>query len=272
MSSNNFGRKPSCNHGCGYPCQQCLRITCPPGPIGQKGYTGATGAQGAPGPPGTGGARGYYAQYYDTTLQTGNSSGVPVKFNTLDFNNGIKIIDKTKIDFSGASLGVYNIQFSLEIYPDPNQSSTINIWLVRNDTLLPWTNKFYYANATNIFEVPSWNWFVEVIDLTDQYEIYWSTDNTLVTLSPDSTMIPPVPSSFLTVQQILYTQMGTTGTQGATGSPGPAGSTGAGGALGYWGSFYDTTNQVNVSVDTAIPIQINNTFGSNGITIQMIYL
>ena len=105
MSGNNFGRKPSCNHGCGYPCKQCVTIRTPPGPIGQKGYTGATGAQGAPGPPGTGGVIGYYAQYYDTTTQIGSSTGVPIKFNTLDFNNGIKIIDKTKDSLRYYQLG-----------------------------------------------------------------------------------------------------------------------------------------------------------------------
>jgi hypothetical protein len=64
---------------------------------------------------------------------------------------------------------------------------------------------------------------------------------------------------------------GANGTNGATGPTGPTGATGpagVGGALGYWGSFWDTTDQVAPLANTPYEIRLNTTDpDSNGVSV-----
>lgn len=52
---------------------------------------------------------------------------------------------------------------------------------------------------------------------------------------------------------------GTSGTSGQTGTSGTSGANGAGGAQGYWGSFWDTTTQTNVSGSAGSNLMTFNT-------------
>jgi len=56
---------------------------------------------------------------------------------------------------------------------------------------------------------------------------------------------------------------GAQGIQGETGPQGPAGTS----SLGYYGSFYDTTTQLNTVPDTAHPMTLNTTDSANGVSI-----
>jgi collagen type VII alpha len=70
---------------------------------------------------------------------------------------------------------------------------------------------------------------------------------------------------------------GTSGLTGSTGSQGQgstgatgvgvAGPTGAGGVLGYYGSFYDTTNQLATNPDTPYPLKLNTLDAAFGVNI-----
>ena len=55
---------------------------------------------------------------------------------------------------------------------------------------------------------------------------------------------------------------------GGTGPTGPTGPTGAGGVLAYYGSFYDSTDQVLTSTTGAQAVNIGSTFESNGVSLQ----
>lgn len=59
---------------------------------------------------------------------------------------------------------------------------------------------------------------------------------------------------------------GATGATGSTGAQGPAGSNGIT-TLGYYGSFYDTSTQVAVGLNSARALQLNTTDISNGVTV-----
>jgi collagen type VII alpha len=63
---------------------------------------------------------------------------------------------------------------------------------------------------------------------------------------------------------------GPVGVTGATGVgiTGATGAAGAGGALGYWGSFWDTTNQNPVAINTAQAVTLNSyDAANNGVTV-----
>ena len=54
---------------------------------------------------------------------------------------------------------------------------------------------------------------------------------------------------------------------GNGGATGPAGPTGAGGALGYYGSFYDTENQLNPTASFPNAMKVNSVYEANGVSI-----
>ena len=60
---------------------------------------------------------------------------------------------------------------------------------------------------------------------------------------------------------------GTSGINGTSGTSGSSGVNGAGGALGYYGSFYDTSIQLNPTASTPMVMNINSTYESNGVSI-----
>jgi hypothetical protein len=60
---------------------------------------------------------------------------------------------------------------------------------------------------------------------------------------------------------------GTSGINGTSGTSGSSGVNGAGGALGYYGSFYDTSIQLNPTASTPMVMNINSTYEANGVSI-----
>ncbi|MCF8494559.1 MAG: hypothetical protein K9G65_04120 [Rickettsiaceae bacterium] len=61
---------------------------------------------------------------------------------------------------------------------------------------------------------------------------------------------------------------GTSGTSGQTGTSGSSGVNGAGGSLGYYGSFYDTSTQLNLTASLAMPMYINSIYEANGVSLS----
>lgn len=60
---------------------------------------------------------------------------------------------------------------------------------------------------------------------------------------------------------------GDPGATGATGATGPKGDPGTPGGVRYYGSFYDTSLQTNVTPGTGIPMRLNSTDVSNGVSV-----
>jgi len=170
------------------------------------------GANGATGATGAGGALGYYGSFYDTTTQTLTAANTPkvITLNTTAENNGITINStyKSRITFNYA--GTYNIQFSAQV--SNNGTSIANFWLRKNGTDLTWTNGEVTTSNQNHHVLPAWN-YVLTLAANDYLEFVWMSNdaaNTLeaqaATTSPAS---PAVASMIVTVQQVMYTQVGT---------------------------------------------------------------
>ena len=78
------------------------------------------------------GGQKYYLSAYDTTDQAnaGATSVNKMTYNVTDINNGISIVDNSKITISKA--GIYNLQFSAQVFKTSGGSSKIEIWLCKN--------------------------------------------------------------------------------------------------------------------------------------------
>lgn len=153
----------------------------------------------------------YYGAFSDYTDQYGGggaSPGVantaaPFTFNTTDENNGISIVDGSKITF--AHSGTYNFQWSGQFNCTSTTSQDVFVWMRKNgDDSAP---NYGIAGSTGRISVPSshggidghtissWN-FVFTVAAGDYYELMWSTTSTTVTLQTfETTSTPNKPST-----------------------------------------------------------------------------
>ncbi len=185
--------------------QGLVGATGPVGPIGAQGATGAQGSQGPQGVQGIPGVSGsYYGSFYDVTTQSldGANTRTPMKLSNTDSANGVQIVDGYKIQV--ANSGVYNIQFSAQLYKTSNGIDAVDIWLGVNGSNVPWTNtQLQFAKEEK--KVAAWNFVVSLA--AGQYaEIFWSSPDTTFQIlksdpqaNPDR---PAVPSLILTITQV----------------------------------------------------------------------
>lgn len=259
------------------------------GVIGVTGATGPIGVTGATGPAGAGGANGYWANIWDTTDQsaTANTATI-ITLNNIDAASyGVSIASGSRITFANA--GVYTISFSIQFANNDAQVQYATVWLRKNDsgstgdipdsaTNLAIISKQGSIPGQAVMTVP----FTLPVIANDYIELVWSTTNANVTIEQfpthTSPTYPATPSVIVSVQQVLYTQLGPTGPTGATGSQGSTGPTGIGttgatgltGATGIQGAtgptgptstitttHYNSTSATNVQGGLAIGSTVN---------------
>ncbi len=208
-------------------------LTGPRGLTGPQGLslTGPTGPQGIRGPTGVGGALGFYGSFYDTTTQTNlaASTGIAIKYNTTAESNGVSIVDRSKITFEAG--GVYNIQFSAQFDKTDSGTDAVDIWLRQNGTDVPYSDTRLTSYNNNDKFVGAWN-FMQTVNANDYLELIWSSADIDMRIYSETPLLTPpyspgIPSVILTVQQVMNTQLGPTGSNGPTGSQGIRGPTGA---------------------------------------------
>jgi hypothetical protein len=231
-------------------------VTGPTGPTGIQGLIGPTGIQGATGiqgftgptgiqgPIGTGGAVGYWGSFYSDASQNniGLTSGNLMTLNNTDpDSNGVSIVSNSQITVANA--GVYNFQFSAQLSKTDSGTDFIDIWFAKNGVFLPESNTQIRSTGSDDRVVAAWNYMIK-LNAGQYIQIYWySLDANLsiialptsITPAPGSITIPATPSLIVTVQQVMYTELGPTGAIGETGATGQTGQTGPTGQTGATG-------------------------------------
>jgi len=164
------------------------------------------------GPTGAGGALGIYGSFYDTTTQinTGGNTGYAMRYNSTLEANGITIVDQSKITFYGA--GVFNIQFSAQFAKADSGTDYVDVWLRQNGTNVPNSNTRLRSTGNDDQFVASWN-FMQTVNINDYLELMWLSADTDISIlaNTGTSIVPGIPSVILTVQQVMYTQLGPTG-------------------------------------------------------------
>lgn len=191
--------------------------------------------------------------------------------------NGVSITSNgtypTRITFTNP--GTYNIQFSAQFHNTGGGGSgnTCNIWFRLNGSDLPNSDTKLTVPSNAPYVVGAWN-FVETTTAGQYVEIIWSTDNAniilenepAVTSPPSAFAHPAIPSVIVTVQQIMYTQVGP---QGAQGAQGPQGTLATSGRKAITGTASVTINTAAVTANSVILANYEGvTAGGVGLTIQ----
>jgi hypothetical protein len=199
------------------------------GPTGASGIAGPTGPTGALGPTGPGGALAYWGSFWDTTTQTAAAVNTPqaITINSADTaNNGVSVGLTSRVTFANA--GVYSITFSIQFTNTSTSNGSTQVWLRKNGTDIADTNSHYDVpdkqGSSFSSEILTVNYVLNLA-ASDYIQVYWQTATTSVQLEAlaASGTYPRTPSIILTAAQVMYTNLGPTGSVGPTG---PTGSTG----------------------------------------------
>lgn len=237
------------------------------GDRGFQGYTGSTGPQGAPGVTGLGGALGSYGSFGSTATMGVTGIGLTSYLNNLYVdgagNTLVNVTGSQKDTLLINSPGTYNVQFSAQ-YDGPNNKN-IFIWIVQNGINVPFSNTTIHTSGGGSPLVAAWNWFITTTSPNETIKIAWTADDLGITIySPVATYGPNIPSVIVTIQQVMYTQVGVTGAQGSTGH---IGATGLSGTLlpngSYWSDYLYWDNSTNSWTNGGLPstIHIGNNAG-----------
>ncbi len=151
------------------------------------------------------GGQKYYLSAYDTTDQAnaGATSVNKMTYNVTDINNGISIVDNSKITISKA--GIYNLQFSAQVFKTSGGSSKIEIWLCKNGQNVSNSGGEMLISGNSSGEIATWNYLLSA-SANDYYELCWSSSDTAMkldyTAAQSNPSRPEIPSVILTVWQI----------------------------------------------------------------------
>lgn len=173
------------------------------GPIGPQGPQGPQGIQGIAGSPG------YYGAFQDVTTQTVTDPTIAyaMQIGITDENNGVSIVDGSKIKFNYA--GVYNIQFSAQIVNPESNIYNVFIWFRKNgidivDSCSDLSVTAKHGGKDGAL-VAAWN-YVTSVNANDYVQIMWGADHENLALAAipagTSPVRPKCPSIIVTATQV----------------------------------------------------------------------
>jgi len=141
--------------------------------------------------------------FHDNNTQT-TTANTPTAMllRSTDIVENVSIVSNTQITVTQA--GVYNVQFSAQIYRTSGGTSQhIDIWLRKNGTNVPNSNTKLNVNANTIYQVGAWNWFVE-LGIGDHIEIFWQVSASTIQLQYEAptTDHPATPSVIATINRV----------------------------------------------------------------------
>lgn len=155
---------------------------------------------------GGGGAVGYYAQYQDDITQplVAVNVGQPTKFRTMDYSNGVTVVNDTEITI--ANTGIYNLQFSFQYQNVDVKTHDVTIWLRKNGVDVDGSSGFVAVVSSHGggpgHVITSWNYLLDAVG-GDYYELYWSATSLDVSMEyyPAGSPPPATASAIFTVTQ-----------------------------------------------------------------------
>ena len=124
--------------------------------------------------------------FQDFTTQTAAANtATAMTFNTTDTTstNSVSVASSSRITVTYP--GIYNLQFSSQFENTDTQLHDVNIWLRQNGTDVVGSNGLVSIpnshGGTPGHIITGWNYFINMA-ASDYVQLYWSTDNTAVTM------------------------------------------------------------------------------------------
>jgi len=144
-------------------------------------------------------------QHNETLTNGGATSANLFLLDTVDFANGISVVDGSKITI--ATGGVYNLQFSAQFSRAGGAGfSTAEVWLAKNGANVADTTGQVNVPQSGGKNIAAWNYLIQA-NSGDYFQLYWaSTDTTLEVLysaAGTNPTRPVTPAIIVTVTQVV---------------------------------------------------------------------
>ena len=147
----------------------------------------------------------FFGSFYSTADQAsaGANQVNKMTLNATDLSNGVSIVSNSRVTI--ANSGVYNIQFSAQVFKTSGGTSKIDIWLCKNGSNVANTNTEMEVTGNSHGSVAAWNFFVQA-SAGDYYELCWSSADATMSLEHNVAQTTPtrpaIPSVILTVNKV----------------------------------------------------------------------
>lgn len=123
--------------------------------------------------------------------------------NNQDFARDIVVVDGSK--FTVANAGLYNLQFSAQIYNSNGGggSAAMELWLKKNGTTVPQTGGRVSATPNHPYVVVAWNYYI-ALAVNDYLQLAWDTNTIGINIIPNTAIAPgsDIPSLIVTMNQV----------------------------------------------------------------------
>jgi hypothetical protein len=147
-----------------------------------------------------------YGAFYDTSRQvsSGTTSKNYMRCNSVSItSDGITVSSGTR--FIVLVSGTYNVQFSAQFEKSDAGNTDVDVWFVKNNVDLPWSDTQFTLTGNNGHGVAAWNYFLTGAP-GDNFQIAWSSTSASVVVAAYSGLTnptrPDIPSVIVTFNQI----------------------------------------------------------------------
>ena len=126
-----------------------------------------------------------YGAFQSTADQTAAvaNTAYAMTLNTIDYANGVSVASNSRITVTDA--GIWNLQWSGQFENPDSQDHDVRVWLKINGTVVTGSTGFFAVpskhGVVNGHALVGWNYFLS-LNANDYVELWWETDNTLVTI------------------------------------------------------------------------------------------
>lgn len=149
------------------------------------------------------------ALYYDTTQQTAASidTAYKLKFGNTYFQNGIAVSGTGGTTFTVEKPGIYNFQFSGQMWSTSASPKEIQVWIRKNGTDVGYSGHAYTIHDNTSHQVAQWNFNID-LGANEYIEMMWATNDTTFYFDPEapSSPYPGIPSTVIAINLISNTE------------------------------------------------------------------
>jgi hypothetical protein len=141
--------------------------------------------------------------FFSTADQTGALTATPIEFENTYLSNGVVVNAGTESRIYVDVPGVYNFQFSGQLYSPNSSAKQVYIWIVRDGNDIGYSTHQYTVSGSNYHAEISWNFNIDL--LAGQYlEFEWAISDTPVSLETTAATSPHpgIPSTVVAVSYV----------------------------------------------------------------------
>lgn len=123
-----------------------------------------------------------YGAFYSNVTQPNPvaNATMAITFNNTVSANSVSITSNSQLTIQ--KTGVYNIQFVAQCSKTTSGAEYVDIWLSKNGTGVPWSNKRVLIDGSDVLQVASWN-FIDSLATNDYVQIMWASPSTSLQLT-----------------------------------------------------------------------------------------